>query len=833
MMCAFGTPLVKQNIMFRNYLRIAVRNLLRSKLFTAINIFGLAIGLTCCMLLLLYIRSELLYDRHQQHASDLYFLESTGSVSSGPDARHFTTISAPYAGALKAAFPEVEQVARLWQNIMDSKTLLQVHEAGKPVRSFYETKGHQVDSTFFELFTYHFIEGNAHSALREPNSIVLSEPVARKLFGNAPALDKTISVGGNTGNGEIFKVTGVYKDESHRSHIDTRFFIPMSAGWVGQFLRTQRLNFAYNNMFITYLRLRPGTDVRQLQRKLPAFMERYANKDLKAVGYSRNLSLLPVPDIHLHDQLDSVVTPTNSKTYLYILGSIAMFILLIACINFMNLATARSARRAAEVGIRKVMGAEKGALVRQFLGESVILSLVALVVALGLVALALPLFNQLTGKTQTISALLEPGVIGAFIGLTLLTGLLAGSYPAFYLSVFKPVEVLKGRFVNSISAVALRKGLVVCQFVISIGLVLATLIIQQQMRFLRDQPLGFNKDQQIVIPLRTNESHNAYAALRQEVLRSNLVLGAEGAGYYPGISNPSDFALHRPDQPIDDVQTVKTNWVSTDFLQMMGFQLKKGRLFSGKFMSDTANRMVVNEATLNKLDIPLDKAIGQKLQWDMTGQPTQTFEIVGVVKDFHFQDLHHPIQPYVFFLNAGTYFNYLIVHANTADMQKVLTFLARQWDAHCPNEPFEYTFLDEDFQRNYHAESRTSNIVSWFTGIAIFISCLGLFGLAAFAAQQRTREIGIRKVLGASVMNITAMLSRDFVKLVIVAMLIASPLAWYFMQQWLQAFAYRTHINAWIFVLAGIFALVMALLTVSTQAVRAAIMDPVKSLRSE
>ncbi|WP_298735507.1 ABC transporter permease [uncultured Chitinophaga sp.] len=821
--------------MLQNYLRIALRNLLRNKLFSAINIFGLAIGLTCCMLLLLYIRSELMFDKHHQQAADLYLLKSTQTSSSGGDKRNFITISAPYAPALNAAFPEVLEATRIWENVVDSKTLLQVREPGKPIRSFYETRAFQADSNFFNVFTYQFIEGSAATALREPNAIVLSEPVARKLFGNAPALNKTIFVGGNTGGDEVFKVSGVYKDESARSHIDARFIVPMFAGWVGGFLRNASLNFSFNNMFVTYLRLRPGTDPGRLERKFPAFMEQYANKDLAALGYRKTISLLPLADIHLYDKVSIIVTPTSSKTYLYILGSVATFILLIACINFMNLATARSARRAAEVGIRKVMGAEKGALVRQFLGESVILSMISLVLALVLVAVALPLFNRLTGKSLAAGALLEPGIIGAFIVLALLTGLLAGGYPAFYLSVFKPVEVLKGRFVNSIAATALRKGLVVCQFVVSIGLVLATLIIQQQMEYLRTRPLGFNKDQQVVIPLRSNESHNAYAALQQEILRSNLVLGAEGAGYYPGIFNASDFSLHRPDKTVEEGQTVKTNWVSPGFLQMMGFELKAGRLFSAQFMGDTANRMVVNETTLKKLEIPLDKAIGHKLLWNRPGQDQQVgiFEIVGVVKDFHFQDLHHPIQPFTFFLGAGDYYNYLIVHVNTANMDKALSFLSKQWNNLCPNEPFEYTFLDEDFQRNYYAESRTAAIVSWFTGISIFISCLGLFGLSAFAAQQRTREIGIRKVLGASVVNITAMLSKDFVRLVIIALLIASPLAWYFMHRWLGAFAYQVSISAWIFIIAGVFAVIIALATVSTQAIRAAVMNPIKSLRSE
>ncbi|KAA2240671.1 FtsX-like permease family protein [Chitinophaga agrisoli] len=819
--------------MLKNYFRIAVRNLLRNKLFSAINIFGLSIGMACCMLLLLYIRSELIFDHHQQHAANLYFLKGEGKVASGTDVKVFSTISAPYASALKAAFPEVEQVARLWSNRVDSKILLQVKETGNTIRSFYETKGYQVDSTFFDLFSYQFIEGHPQTSLMEPNAIVLSEPVARKLFGNAPALDKTIIVGGVSGNGGIFRVTGVYKDESSRSHIDARFFLPMSAGWVGNFLRTATLNFSHSNMFTTYVRLRPGTDPGKLQRKFPAFMEQYANKDLKAAGYQRSISLLPVTDIHLYDRAGSIVTPTNSKTYLYILSSIAGFILLIACINFMNLATARSAKRAAEVGIRKVMGAEKGALIRQFLGESVILSLLALVFAMVLVAVGLPLFNQLTGKTLSFAVVMEAPIIGAFIALALLTGLIAGSYPAFYLALFNPIQVLKGRFINSMSATALRKGLVVFQFVISIGLVLATLIIQQQMQFLRDQPLGFDKSQQLVIPMRSEVSHKAYASLRNEILQSATVLGAEGTGYYPGISNPSDFSLHRQDQTISEVQTAKTNWVSPDYLKMMGFQLVKGRLFSREFMSDTSDRMVVNESTLRKLSIPLDDAIGQHLVWEVPGQTSHTFEIVGVVKDFHFEDLHHVIQPYVFFLDSGSFFNYMIVHVNTGQMDKALALIAAKWKTLCPDEPFEYSFLDEDFQRNYHAETRTSQIVGWFTGISIFISCLGLLGLAAFAAQQRIREIGIRKVLGASVVNITAMLSTDFIRLVCIAIIIASPLAWLCMHKWLDAFAYRTVISGWIFAIAAGFAVFITVFTVSTQAIKAALMNPVKSLRSE
>ncbi|MVM33040.1 FtsX-like permease family protein [Spirosoma sp. HMF4905] len=817
--------------MFRNYLKIAWRNLLRSKSFSAINILGLSVGMTCCMLLVLYIRSELSYDKHHQYANDLYLVKSKTTESTGVETENPREPSL-YAAALKAEFPEVEQVTRLKTNFSESKIMLQVRQPGQPTQSFYETNGYQADSTFFDLFTYQFTEGDSKTALQDVHSVVLSEDVAHKLFGDVPALNKLIQINGSTGNGETFKVTGVFRDESARSHIDARFFVPMSAGWVGHFLRENEQNFYYNNMFYTYLRLRPGADAEQLNRKLPAFIEKYAREGLKSAGMDKKISLVAVPDLHLHGQIREVVTPTSSVTYLYILASIALFTLLIACINFMNLATARSAKRAAEVGIRKVMGAGRGGLVRQFLGESMVLTSLALVIAIGLVALLLPVFNQLAGKSLAFSTLIEPKTIAAFITLALLTGLLAGSYPAFYLSVFNPVEVLKGRFANSISATTLRRGLVVFQFVISIGLVLSTLVIQQQMKFLRNQSLGFTKDQQLIIPMRSDDSHKAYPTLRDEIQQISQVTGAAGAKFYPGILSPNDVGLYRPDQTTSQQQYVKLNFVDQGFMQLMGFKVVKGRLFSPAFLADTNQRTIVNETTLRKLGVPLSKAIGYKLNFGEEGHRS-FLEVVGVIRDFHFEDLHHSIEPYAFLLNNSPNYNYLIVHVNTAQANDVLALAERKWKALLPNDPFEYSFLDEDFQKNYQADARTSGIVSYFTFIAILISCLGLFGLAAFAAQQRTKEIGVRKVLGASVGSIVTLLSTDFVKLVGIAIVIASPIAWYAMNRWLQGFAYKVTIEWWLFALAGLLAMGIALLTVSSQAIKAALVNPIKSLHSE
>ncbi|TLU91697.1 ABC transporter permease [Dyadobacter sediminis] len=819
--------------MIKNYLKIAWRNVLKSKLFSAINVFGLSVGMTCCMLLLLYILSEVSFDSHHQFGKDIYLIRSVRIQSNGEKMDNPRAPS-PYAGAIKSEFPEVKQVTRLWQNFLENKTLLSVEESGKSVKSFYETRGYHVDSTFFDVFTYQFLEGDANTALDDAHAVVLSEEVARNLFGSASALNKIIRLGGTTGNGENFRVTGVYKDESARSHIDARFFVSMHAGWVGGFLREQKQDFTNNNMFYTYVRLAPGTDASGFEKKLPAFIDKYARQDLKAAGVDKQMALLAVNDIHLFNQIESIVTPTTSSTYLYVLASIGLFTLLIACINFMNLATARSAKRAAEVGIRKVMGAGKSGLVGQFLGESMVLTFIALAVAAVLVVLFLPVFNELAGKMLDFNELLKPEIMLAFVVLAFVTGLLAGSYPAFYLSVFNPLDVIKGKFVNSVSATTLRKGLVVVQFVISTGLVVATLVIQTQMKYMREQPLGFTKDQQLVIPLRTEAAKHAYTALRNEFLQNSQVEGASGTSYYPGILNPSDMSLYPSDQSIHEAKLVKTNWVAPDFMKTMGFEMAAGRMLSADFPGDTNYKMVVNEATIRKMGIPLEKAVGSRLHFKSnTDDVIHPLEIVGVVKDFHFADLHQAIEPYALFLNMNSDFNYIVTHVSSRDAGKVLPFIESKWKSLVPDEPFTYSFLDQDFQNNYAADARTSRIVNSFTLISIVISCLGLFGLAAFAAQQRIKEIGVRKVLGASVTSIVALLSGDFIKLVIVSIVIATPLTWYVMNKWLQGFAYKISIQWWMFVLAGALAVCIAIITVSTQAIKAAVTNPVKSLKSE
>lgn len=816
--------------MFQNYLKVAWRNLMKNKVFSFINIFGLSVGLTCCLLITVYLVHELSYDKYHKNINQLYELGTT-FVKSDKDERTLNT-PAPMAGAMKQEFPEIAETARMMMLFADDKTLLQYKQENAEAKSFYETKGYMADPTLFNLFTYNFIEGDPSSALTDPNTIVLSEEIAKKFFGDKPALNKIIHVNSST-NGEFdYKVTGVYRPSAKPSHIDARFFVSLKGGNIEQFMK-QQTDMASNNMFSTYFLLKPGADAKKLEAKFPAFVDKYIGKDLKAYGFYKKQFLVPVKDIHLYSGLRNTASGAGSITYLYILGSIALFTLVIACINFMNLSTARSSKRSAEVGVRKVLGANKKSLIKQFLGESLMMSLIAFVIALMITELLLPAFSHISGKNLSLDFSTNWLILIGFLILSFITGLFAGTYPAFYLSSFQPVKVLKGRFSNSLSAVALRKGLVVFQFIISVVLIIASVVIGNQMKYMRSTDLGFAKDQEIIIPLRSTIAKNIYTSLKNNIRSNRQVQQAGGTLYYPGILNPSDFGLYKEGKTVNEAKIVHTNAVDESFLQTLDIKPVAGRLFSPEFPGDTSNRLVVNQEAVKQIGFASpQQAVGSKVFFDFRGK-TYNFTIVGVVKDFHFQDLHVPIAPYAFQLNNTPTYNYLVVHAKAADISSLLKSIEASWHKLNPNEPFEYSFLDEDFQKNYEAENRLSSIVRYFTIIAILISCLGLFGLATFSAEQRTKEIGVRKVLGATVAGIVALLSKDFLQLVGISILIASPVAWYVMNKWLQDFAYRTNISWTVFVITAVVALLIAVITISFQAIRAAFSNPVKSLRTE
>lgn len=817
--------------MIKSYFKIAWRSIMKNKFFSIVNIFGLAVGLTCCMLIALYLHHETSYDSHQKNIENLYQV-GTINVKKGEKDDKKPLTSPPVAEALKQEFPEIAESTRLLNLFSDDVNLVQYVPVNGDKKSFLEGHGFLTDSSFFKMFTYHFIEGNANIALATPNSAVISESMARKIFGNQPAINKVLHIASNMNGDNNYTVTGVFRPINNPTHIDANFFLSLAGGGIDKYLQSQGKDFARNNMFYTYILLKPGTSAARLESKFPYFVKKYEGTDLKHMGRERKQFLTPVRDIHLSKELTSNVTAPASRTYLFVLTSIAIFTLLIACINFMNLSTARSSKRSSEVGVRKVLGAEKGALVRQFLGESLLMTFIAFFIAICFTILLLPVFNQLAGKHIVLSFAADKTIMLYFLLMALLTGLLAGSYPAFYLSSFNPVKVLKGKLNNSLAVVSLRKGLVIFQFIISVVLIIASVVIARQMSYMRNADLGFTKDQQVVIPLRTSNSKAIYSALRNEVKASTRILSVGASAYYPGIANPSDGVYYKDGQSMKDAKAVRMNYVDADFLPTLGINAVSGRLFSNEFKSDTG--LIVNETTIRELGFASpQKAVGQIIHYDLRGKQYNV-QIAGVVKDFHYEDLHTPITPYAFQLeNDKDQYNYMIVHARAGNMAPVLKLIENAWRKYDQNDPFEYNFLDDEFQKNYEADNRLAAIVGYFTVIAIVISCLGLFGLAAFSAEQRTKEIGVRKVLGASVSTIVSLLSVDFLKLIVVSVFIASPIAWWAMNKWLQGFAYRKPIDWTIFACTTVIAIIIGVLTIGSQALKAALMNPVKSLRSE
>ena len=808
--------------MFKNYLKISFRNFSKNKAFTFINIFGLAVGLTSCLLIVLYIFDERSYDKFQKDGDRLFRIASVNNKG-----ETWAATAAPLAFDLKNNLPEIEQATRLMTFPDIAKMLLKSTEGEQ--KQFFESNGYYVDSVFFPVLTYNFIYGNGITALADPNSMVISKDISNKFFGDANPVGKLLLV--NTPFGEFnYTVKAVFDNSKYKSHIPANYFLSMRNNDMWNWVK-QQTSLVGNNVFFTYVKLKNGTDPKFAEQKVQTFFYAQAGADMKAAGFSQKLFLQSVPDIYLHSSLGNEIAANGNLTYLSILGSIAAFILLIACINFMNLSTARSQKRAKEVGVRKVMGAERSALIWQFLGESFIMCILALIVALVLMKILLPYFNDVTQKH--IDLLNYPALLYWIAGLTILTGLCAGLYPAFYLSVFKPIAVLKGKMTNSFSATAIRKGLVIFQFTVSVCLVFAAIVIWKQLHFIKDQQLGFNKNQQLILPLGQGylNSEPNYSTLKNELQKYPEVASVTGGSAYPGIVNLNDMLFFNEAKSKQDNVDVQLTTVENNYTKSIGFQLVSGRSFSDDF-NDSAS-IILNELATNQLGYDANNAVGKKIKYDVNGFHGDR-QIVGVVKNFNYESLHNKIKPCGFVTNTfGNKYVYLIASLNTIDYAAAIKKISATWKNLHPGIPFEYSFLDQDFQHNYETEERISGIVVYFTIIAILIACLGLFGLSAFSAEQRIKEIGIRKVLGSSVSGVVMLLSKDFISLVAIAVLIASPLAWFGMNKWLQNFEYRTSIGWWMFPLAGLLAIFIALLTVSFQAIKAALVNPVKSLSTE
>lgn len=810
--------------MIRNYVKIALRNLTRNRAFSFINIFGLAVGLATCLLIMFYIFEEKGFDRQFKDADRIYRIAARSDK-----AESWAAAPAPLAQLIKSQMPEIEASTRLL-TFTDISKMLVKYESGNEKKQFFETSGYYVDSNFFEILNYPLIVGDPRTVLSEPNTMVISKSMAEKFLGRADTRNQTFQV--TTPYGEFaYKVTGVFDDTKVKSHIHASYFLSMRNkdmwNWV-----SQQSNLIGNSVFYTYIKLNDGVDPLKFEAKLDKFYDDKAGAQMKSFGVSGHLFIQPLKSIYLTSNLPNELSPNGNIFYLYILGSIAAFILVIACINFMNLSTARAEKRAREVGVRKVMGAERSSIIRQFLGESMLHSILALALALLLVNLALPLFNRLAGTE--IGLFEEPGRMTWIAGLTLLTGLIAGIYPAFYLSSFRPVAVLKGKIVNTFSGLAIRKGLVIFQFTISVCLILGALVIWKQLNFLNRQTLGFDKTQKVIIPLQQaflNTPTNYYA-LKTELEKEPQIKAVTGASSYPGLSNLNDMLFYADGRPKSEVVDVQMAAIADNYIQSMGFTMLSGRAFSSAYKNDSAN-IILNETAVRKFGFTTESAIGKKIRFDLNSFHG-SMEVVGVVKDFNFESLHHDIKPFGFITNIfGNPYGYLVASISAPELPAVLAKMQKTWTRLNPGVPFAYSFLDKDFQRLYENDQRVSRILTSFMVIAIMIACLGLFGLAAFSAEQRKKEIGIRKVLGASVNQVTILLSKDFLRLVTVGVIIATPISWWAMNKWLQEFAYRTPVSWWMFAIAGFVAIIVALATVSFQAIRAALANPVSSLRSE
>jgi putative ABC transport system permease protein len=812
--------------MLRNYLKIAVRNLWKNKTFSFINIAGLAIGLSCFLLIALYVLDELSFDKYNANADRIYRINS--DIRFGGADLHMPVTSDMMGQILKKDYPQVEQYTRLYTFNGDKL----IKKGNEYINE--EHVGH-ADSTFFDVFTLPAIEGDTRTALDEPNTVVISESMAKKYFPQdaSHVLGKTIEV--KDEKNPLYKVTAVIKDIPENSHFHFDFLFSMK-------------NVDYNwgqltsHNFYTYIRLKKGTDPRAFEKNFDQYIDKYvlpeakqfmninSMEEFKKAGNSLVYSLMPLTQIHLHSNRQFELSPGGNIQYVYIFSAVALFILIIACINFMNLTTARSANRAREVGIRKVLGTEKRQLVKQFLFESTTMVVLALLIAIPAVWLVLPLFNDMAAKQMTAASLLTPYILPLLIALPFVVGLMAGSYPAFFLSAFRPIEVLKGKLNLGSKSGVLRSVLVVFQFFTSIFLIIGTVVVYRQLHYIQTRNLGFNKDQVLIVN-GVGALNNNMVPFKNDVLQLPGVSSGTLSGYLP-VSNSS-----RSDNTwsTEAVMTSKTgfdmqNWaIDYDYIKTMGMQIIKGRNFSREFGSDSSS-IIINETTAKIIGYkdPVGKQLFRAV--DAQGH-VGAFTIIGVVRNFNFETLHHEVGPLAFELSTGG--GLASFKVNTANINQLIAQVQGKWKSVAPGLPFSYRFLDESFNEMYRSEQRVGKIAFVFSVLAIFIACLGLFGLATFIAEQRTKEIGIRKVLGASVQGIVQMLSRDFIKLVVISFVVAAPLAWYIMNKWLQDFAYRINISWWIFLAAGLTALLIALVTVSFQAIRAAIANPVKSLRTE
>ena len=797
--------------MLQNYLKIALRSLLRQKGYSFINIVGLAVGISACLLIALYIGDEVRYDAHNSKSNRIYRITSTMKLTEKSQA--LARSSYMLAPILKKDYPEIEDAVRLFPT--QKQTVWYGDKVFQFEKAFFSEAG------FFTMFDYQFIEGNPVNALKEPLSVVISDKVAEQFFGSSRGvLGKTLLF-----SKASCKITGVVKTQANPSHLV--WDVMLSAHSLPKAFTEQLEHDWFYMAQFTYILFTDATKRSGFESKLSALREQYVVPWLKQekVQGDVTFSLQPLSDIHFNTSYEFDVAERTNKSYLAIFSIVGVFILLVACINYMNLATARSLKRAKEVAIRKTSGAKRLHLIYQFLGESTVIALIAVIVAVVLAEMLLPAFNQVTGKTLVIS--LNPTFFFGAILLALFVGIVSGSYPALYLAGFEPVDILKSNKTAKGSAAFVRKALVVVQFAISVVLMIGTGVVYMQMQFMKTKDVGFQKDQILVVkvPLQDSSVSQRLQVIKNEFLQNPSITTVAGSGNVPG--SPFGQILHFVQNGSKtEERPINIMTVDEDLLPMLGIKIVKGRGFSKEFTSDKQRGFIINEAAARSYgwQNPLGLKIQNGLGYDG--------EIIGVVKDFNFTSLHSPIEPLVIVLAQQTP-AFIMLKVKGENIASTVRFVEEKWSKFSTRYPMEYYFLDEHFDKQYRAEGRLQTVFTYFAAVTIVIACLGLFGLAAFAAEQRTKEIGIRKVLGASVMNIIGLLSKDFLKLVGIAIAVATPLAYWASSKWLQDFAYRIELGVGVFLAVAVLAVVIAFVTVAGQSWRAARANPVNSLKYE
>jgi putative ABC transport system permease protein len=807
--------------MLKNYLKIAIRNFIKRKSYSLITVTGLALGLTACFLISLYIKQELSYDRFHENADRIFRL---AVETKRPESIELTANTPfPVAEAFKQDYPEIDSVARLysWSSVLVQHQDLRFVEQGW----FF------ADPEFFTLFSFPFLKGDPAHALDSPESLVISASMAEKYFGDTDPIGQTLRMQGK----HEFQVTGVVADSPVNSHVHFSFAASF------QYVTDELVGYsmdewgAFSDLF-TYVLLPTGMQPADLSLRIEGFMMRHGDYP---PGLDRRVFLQPLTSIHLKSHLDGELEQNTHISNLIILGTIGLFLLLIACINYINLATAASAKRAREVGLRKVLGAEKTRLIRQFLTESVLIAMLALLLSLFLVELTLPTFSALVGTPVNMSFAKDLGFLLGIALLTLAVGIFSGLYPALFLSGYQPVKVLKGTPYGGRGSAHqgwLRKGLVVAQFALSILLIVGTLLVNQQLHYLRNARMGFDKEHMVMLPIFQDQQffddsvNEDYETIKYAIQTNPTVASATACFKAPLAQYAINVSVYPDGAQGENRYVFNLNFVDFDFIDTFDLEMIAGRNFSKDFATDYHEAFILNEAAVRRMGYPSpEEALGKKFT---IGIRNMEGTVIGVTRDYHIASLRENIEPLIL-LHWPSLFSQIAVKVNGQNIPAALAHLEKTWNTFRPDSPFRYSFLDENIGRIYAQEAQTSAIVRTFSLIAVFIACLGLFGLASFTAEKRTKEIGVRKVLGASVSRITYMLSTEFTKWVLLANVVAWPLAYWAMHSWLSGFAYRTTIGIWPFLLAAAASLVIALLTVSLQAIRAAAADPVKSLRHE